>query len=126
MLRHRLRCHIRLGDTKATNLANNASGYFDRAVHIREGGPAEERKRLDVVDVGGGFSDVIGDLPLSDETDASDGFTLLANALSDSGSIGNGSDVDPTRPSWVERHTCDHEDDARNGCVVDEFQEGPA
>lgn len=126
MALYRLRAHMRLKKSTANNAADNQSARHDRAATIRAGTVAEEPKHLSAVDVGGGKADFVCDLPLSDETDAADGYALLADLLPDSEPVPV--DGGSTRPSWVERHTCQHEDtaDTVRACVVDEFAEGPS
>ena len=92
---------------------------YGQAVHIRAGEPAEE------VPVNLVAGDTFRcDLPLADEAAAQDALATLSdhNVL---GVTVPMVDLDTSTPSFVEVHTCDHDDDVRTGCVVTDRREGP-
>lgn len=125
MTLYRVRAHMRF--TESSGLATQARDEMAKRspVIIRPGEPPEEPPVNKVVD-DGDRREYVGDLPLPDEADAADGYALLADALADSEPLPG--ETGPSRPSWVQRHTCHHEDpaDTARGCTVDESAEGPA
>ena len=100
----------------ATWARDNMAVRYQQAVHIRAGEPAEEPPVNEVVD-DGNRQVFRCDLPLMDEAHAIDAFATLtdANVLGQSEAH---PDEDGPVPSWVDRHTCDHDEDVRSGCVV--------
>ena len=122
---NRVRAHMRF--TRNSGLAtwcrDNMQVRYDQAVHIRQGEPAEEAPVNEVVQ-DGSRDEFRCDLPLMDEAHAIDAVNTLsaATVLGQSEPIPN--EIDGSRPSWVERHRCDHQDDVREGCVVIDRQEG--
>lgn len=93
---------------------------YGQAVHIRQGEAAEEAPVNEVV--GDLF---VCDLPLMDEVAAQDALATLsdANVLGQTVPM---VDLDTSTPSFVEVHTCDHDENVRSGCVVVARNEGPA
>ena len=122
---HRIRAHMRF--TVASGLAtwcrDNMQVRFEQAVHVNEGLANEEPKRNEVTDHGS-HEEYHCDLPLMDEAHAIDAFNTLsdANVLGQSLAI---PDEDGARPSWVERHTCHHEQVPVQPCTVNALAEGP-
>ena len=123
---NRVRAHMRF--TRNSGLAtwarDNMQVRYEQAVHIRQGEPAEEAPVNEVVD--DGDRQVFRcDLSLMDEAHAIDAFATLtdANVL---GQSEPHPDDDGPVPSWVDRHQCDHDEDDRAGCAVDERAEGPS
>ena len=123
---HRVRAHMRF--TAASGLAvwcrDNMDIRYQQAVHIRQGEPAEEPPVNEVTD--DGDRQVFRcDLPLMDEAHAIDAFATLSDA-----NVLGQSEPHPTLDgpelSWVDRHQCDHDEDDRAGCAVDERAEGPS
>ena len=91
------------------------------AVHIRQGEPNEEPPANEVVDLGDGTHLFRCDLPLMDEAHAADALATLT-AASVFGQALPIPDETGESPSWLERHTCDHDEDTRTGCVVVEYE----
>ena len=94
---------------------------YQQSVVIRQGDPAEEQPVNEVRDDGEDHELFVCDLILADESAAADAF----NTLSDHNVLGQAVAI-PTEeggdiPSWVERHLCDHDEDDRSGCQVEEY-----
>jgi len=95
------------------------------AVHIRPGTQASEEPVNQVADLNGARQEFRCDLPLMDEAHAIDALNTLSapTVLGVSEPLPSG---EGARPSWVEYHVCDHDEDDRSGCVVVERREGPS
>lgn len=124
---HRVRAHMRFtkGGGLATWCRDNMSVRHGQAVHVNPGTANEEPKRNEVIEVGNGKQEFVCDLPLMDSAHAQDAFNTLsaATVLGQSEAI---PDDAGTRPSWVERHTCHHDESPPQACTVDDRAEGPA
>lgn len=94
---------------------------FGQAVHIRPGELAEESP-VNLIE-GDRF---ICDLPLMDAAAATDALATLSDPTVLGATVPLVSDGVETTPSWVEHHTCDHDENVRSGCAVIAKNEGPA
>lgn len=115
---HRLRAHVAY--TTASGLAtwsrDQMAVRYEQAVHIREGEPAEEAPVNEITDVGD-LQVFRCDLPLMDEAAAADALaTLTSDAVFGQAQPIPGDLSD--RPSFVEHHLCDHDEDDRSGCTI--------
>ena len=122
------RVRARMRFTAASGLAtwcrDQMQVRYGQAVHINAGEPNEEVPINEVVD--DGDWQVFGcDLPLADEAAAADAVATLGdhNVLGQSEPHPT---FDGSTPSWVEHHSCDHQEDVRSGCAVVDRREGPA
>ena len=111
---HRLRANLRF--TAASGMAAWAQAQmavrYAQAVHIREGEVNEELKRNEIIDEGA-VQVFVCDLPLLDQAHAADAYNTLTNASVltwlASGEPGS---------SWVEHHTCRHDETPPSACSV--------
>ena len=124
---HRVRAHMRF--TRNSGLAtwcrDQMAVRYEQAVHIRQGEPAAEAPVNEVVQ-DGSRDEFRCDLSLMDEAHAIDAVSTLsaATVLGQSEPIPN--ETGGSLPSWAERHQCDHDEDARSGCVVVDRSKGPS
>ena len=123
---HRVRAAVRFTQQSglATWCRDNMAVRYQMAVHIRPGTQADEEP-VNVVVQDGQHQVFRCDLPLMDSAHAIDALTTLSapTVLGVSEPLPSG---EGARPSWVEYHVCDHDEDDRSGCVVVERREGPS
>jgi hypothetical protein len=120
---HRVRAHMRFpeGHWGPQWCYNQMVVRYGQATHIRPGEPDKEPP-INEVD-----GDVFRcDLPLMNEAHAIDALATLSDHNVLGVTIPVQVDGDEVQLSWVERHTCDHDEEVRSGCVVVARNEGPA
>ena len=123
---HRVRASVRF--TKASGLGPWAKAQMDvryaQAIHLNEGLANEEPKRNEVV-AGEDHDIFICDLPLMNEAHAVDAFNTLTAASVFHPQHVSAFPGEDGGPSWVERHTCGHDEDPPQPCVVQQRKELP-
>ena len=119
---HRVRATVRWPASSglATWARDQMAVRYEQAVTIRAGEPAEEPRVNEVRDGGELF---VCDLPLADQAAAEDALaTLTAPSVWDQAVLLDDGPEGPS-PSWAEYHLCDHAEDSRGGCAVEERRE---
>lgn len=90
---------------------------YDQATHINEGLANEEQKYNIKREWDSDNNEFLCDLPLLDESHAADAFNTMT-AASVWAWLTDGVGV-----NWVEHHTCDHDQDERDGCKKQSYKE---
>lgn len=96
----------------ATWCRDNMAVRHEQAVHINDGTEAEEPKRNEVTD-DGDHQIFRCDLPLMDDAHAADAFSTINGVMGWAVPLG-----DEAGPSWVEHHTCHHDETPGKPCEV--------
>ena len=125
---HRVRARVRYPASSglATWSRDQMAVRHGQAVHINEGAANEEAPANEVVDLGDDTHLFRCDLPLMDEAHAADALATLTADSVFSQALAIPDYMGGESPSWVEHHTCDHDEEHRTGCIVVAREEHPA